>query len=700
MGVGGTAVAGQRDSALGRVTPSGAQVAAFAWIAVLPCAVLVIAGILVLGPPLGRLLFPPPDVTFWPQLTQTVDPPNPEPTEHARYLLALSAPLLLAGAIALAPRVMWRWSADATVRAARGVQIAALVFVGACLVAQRRQVYFAGISGSSHVVYFTLPTLGVALALAAAIAAAIRSDRMRRALRALAAETRARRIAATAAAVVVVAAWMLPAINTERTIVAAHVAVAEHLPFWLDEVFAVLNGRYPLVDFAAQYGSLWPYPIAGALALFGTSIGVYTVATVAIGVAALLALFGVFRRVVGSVLGLLVFLPVLATTLYTMEGPLDNRYAIVNLFSTFPLRYAGPFLLVWLTTRHLTGAPPRRARWLFLAGGLVALNNAEFGVPALVATVAALAWSWQRPTLARLRTLALEAALGVLGALALVTVFTLAIAGSLPHLSLLVRYTHLFALAGYGMLLMKPVVGMSTIIYLTYVAAIGIATVRLVNREPDRLMTGLLAWSGVFGLGIGSYYVGRSFPEVLINLFGAWAFTVALLFVVVVRAMAARAARLPSIAEAACLVTFAVLICSLAQTPTPWSQVARLRNTGVALYARPMGQPFIAEHTRTGEHVALLTLLGHRTAYNLRIVDVTPYTGAPSMPTANQLDEVLRLVREAGGRKVFLSRLEPYADIQQALLDRGYRRAATERYGMQEFVAPASPTRAASTHGD
>jgi hypothetical protein len=698
MGVGGTAVVGQRDGALGHAAPREARAAELAWLAAVPCAALVVILIAVLGPPLGRLLFPPTHVVFWPQVLETAIPPNREPTEHARYLLALSAPLLLAGAIVLAPRFAPRWPAELTAWVVRGVQLAALAFVAVCVVEQRRQTYFEGVNASPHVVYFTLPTLAVAAALTAASAAALRSGRAWRALRALAVETRARRLAASAGAAVAVGVWLLPAINTERTIVAAHVVVAEHLPFWLDEVFAVLDGRYPLVDFAAQYGSLWPYPIGGAMALFGTSIGVYTVATVAIGAVALLALFGVFRRVAGSVLGLLVFLPVLATTLFMMEGPLANRYAVVNLFSTFPLRYAGPLLLAWITARHLAGAPPRRARWLFLAGGLVALNNAEFGVPALAATAAAVAWSSERLTRARLRTLALEAALGVAAALALLSALTLIAAGSLPHLSLLFRYTHLFALAGYGMLPMKPLVGMSTILYLTYVAAIGVATVRAVSRDPDRLMTGLLAWSGVFGLGIGSYYMGRSYPEVLINLFGAWALSVALLLVVVVRAMAARAPRLPTLAEAACLFAFALMICSLAQTPTPWSQASRLRHTGVAVYARPMGQPFVAAHTRSGESVALLTQLGHRAAYNLGIADVTPYTGGSSMPTADQLDETLRLLREAGGRKVFLSLEERFADMPRALLERGYRRVAVERFGMQEFVAPARPARAGTAH--
>ena len=36
--------------------------------------------------------------------------------------------------------------------------------------------------------------------------------------------------------------------------------------FTLDETYAILNGRTPLADFTAQYGSLWPYLPAAVLA--------------------------------------------------------------------------------------------------------------------------------------------------------------------------------------------------------------------------------------------------------------------------------------------------------------------------------------------------------------------------------------------------------------------------------------------------
>jgi len=687
VGAAALAEAQQLDAQVreGQDPPRCLSAAELAWVASIPIGMLVVVAILVLGPVVGDLLFPRSDVTFWPSIVR-IAPPDPESTEHARFLIALSAPALLTGVILFGRRrvgPMPPAQIDVLVRVAQMVAFSSIVL---CVILQHRYAFFW--LAARHVVYFRVSTLVAAGVIAAAIAWVLASDRLRSRFRWLFVESRTRRFAGTAVAIIAIVVWMLPAVNFEDTIGGANQAIVDHIPYWLDEVYATLGGRLPLVDYVAQYGSLWPYPIAATMALLGDSVGAFTIAMSAISAVAMLAMFDALRRVARSSLAaLLLFLPFLATSFFMMQGPLENRYAIVNLFGTFPLRYAGPFLLVWLLVRHLDGASPRRSRWLFLAAGLVVLNNAEFGIPALGATVAALLWSRTRPGLARL---AIEGAVGLAGAVALLSALTLVMAGELPHLEMLFRFSRLFALSGWAMLPMKPTLGVSTVIYLTYVAAIGVATVRAVGDEADRVMTGLLAWSGVFGLGIGSYYMGRSHPEVLTNMFPAWALCITLLFVLAVRTAAARPRRLPSLPEVACLLGFGVLVCSLAQTPTPWSQVARLNRTADPLYAQPLGEPFIAAHIRPGEPVAILTGLGQRAAYDLGVVDVTPYA-AGSMPTIDQFDEMLADLRAAGGRKVFFAKNEQtwtQADVPDALSQRGYRVAARERYGMMEYVRP------------
>jgi hypothetical protein len=677
--------AGAGANAASRDAARACSAAEVAWIAALPVAVLVVGAIVVLGPPLGRLLFGPSATSFWRDSLFVV---KPEPTEQARFLIALTAPLLLAGAVLLAERRPLRLSAAAAGRAVWAAQAAGVAFVVACLAIQRHVTYeslFASGGPPFHRAYFTNATLLVAVAAAAALLAGVRDARVRTRFAAWARESRGRRIGATAVAALLVAVWELHAFTTEGTVAREHFAAMYHIQFTMDETAAVLDGRSPLVNFAAQYGSLWPYPVAAAMALVGKSIGSFSALMCLISGIAMLAIYGVLRRVARSaVAGLLLFAPFLATSFFLLRGPLDARYTFGNIYSDYPIRFAGPWLLAWLTARHLGGERPR-GRWvLFLVAGLVALNNVDHGIPALGAALAALLWTEGRPTRAGLLALARDVAAGVAAAIALVSLGLLVRSGSLPDFALGVRYARLFAVAGYEMLPM-PTLGFHTVIYLTFVAAIVVATVRAVAGESDRLLTGMLAFSGIFGLGAGAYFVGRSHPEVLVASFGAWALAVALLLVAALRRYATQRSRWPAPALAACAVAFCVCAVSLAQTPGPWEQLRRLDRTGARILHAPAGQQLVAATAHRGERVALLFLLGHWIGANLGVTDVTPYTGGISMPARQQLTDTIRALRDEGGSKLYLdSTVHP--EMGEALGAAGFVLTRRDRQGLELWV--------------
>ncbi len=670
-----------------------------AWLAVVPCAAVTVALIAALGPLVGDLLLPRSSVRFFETSVREL---APEPHEQGRFLVALLGPLLLAGATALLARRPPRMRSALVQPLVWGAQAAAVAFAVVCLVIQRGLVFAYPNYQPITQQYFTNATLVVALLGACGLVAAVRSERVRELAARWGRETTARRIAWTLAAALLIAIWLLHAFNTEHTVANESQPAAYHLQFTLDETFAVIDGRSPLVNFAAQYGSLWPYPVAAVMSLIGPSVGSFTGLMVLISGIALLAMYDVLRRVARSPLrGFLLFAPFLATSFFLLRGPLANRYTVATIFSDYPMRFAGPWLLAWLTVRHLDGVRPR-ARWpLFLVAGLVVMNNTDHGVPALVALVAALLWAGAgragadatpgRP--ARLRSLALEALAGLVAAYALVASLTLVRAGSLPDPALMVRFAKLFALAGFAMLPM-PVLGFHLVIYMTFVATLAVATVRALtgpDRGPhERALTGALAFVAVFGLGSGAYYVGRSHPEVLVTSFAAWSFALALLTLIALRRLAARPRRWPEPAVAACLVAFCVAACSLAQTPTPWSQIDRLRDTTTASFRVPAGQRFVAAHVRRGEHVALLQTLGHRIAANLHIADVTPYTGQASMPAVDQLEDTLRILRREGGTKIFIGVGGPeIPDVRPALEAAGYGMTAEDHENNQLWVAGA-----------
>ena len=655
-----------------------------AWLAAVPATAIALAAIVLLGPPLGAWLLADPHLRFLPGALGGV---RREPTEQARYLLALAAPLLLAGLTLRLRRHPPQPIAAAAPALARGIEIAAVALLAGCFVAQRLQdaQRDAG-SGRGPIVYFTIPSVLAALAIAAAIAAAVRSAAVRERWARWRPDTPARRIAAALLALVAIVVALLPALNTDGSLAHEFEAVIYHLQFTYDESVAVLDGRSPLHDFATQYSALWPYALAGGMSLLGASVTAFTGMLAALTGVTLLALYDVLRRAARSSLGALaLFLPLLATFALRLHGPAVARFSLVDYFGVLPLRYAGPFLLAWLVARQLDGARPRRAWPLFLAAGVVALNNTDFGLAALGATVAALAWTHGRPDAGGVRRLALEAAAGLLASLALVCALLLARTGALPHLGLLVRYARIFVRGGFAMLPMRPVVGFSTVIYLTHVAAVAVATVRAIRGAEDRLATGLLAWSGVFGLGAGSYYVGHSLSEVLIYTFPCWALSVALLTLVTLRALAA-SGRWPSPAQLACLFAFGLLTCSLAQTSPPWEQIRRVAQNGPAVFAQPIGQGFVAQHSGRGEAVLIMSALGHRIAYNLGLRDVEPFTGARSIFTLEQVDESLAALRAAHGTKVFVLLVEAYPGLTAAL-ERDYDLRARSEEGMALWVA-------------
>ncbi|HZV72473.1 MAG TPA: hypothetical protein VFF79_02050 [Conexibacter sp.] len=683
----------------------GARVAveadALAWVLAVPVALLAIALIALLGPPLGRLLHSGGDpYTFWRDLRWAV---VPKPTEQGRFLLALAAPLLLAGALVATVR---RGLALPTRVAAVAVPLAQALLVAfavVCVVVQQRLVYEVPIyqAGVSHRWrYFTPATLVVAAVLTAGAFALLGRPAPRARLAGWLRETDRRRLAAALLAVALTALWLLHAVNTDASIMGTSSHEWSPAQFTLDETYAVLNGRTPLVDFTAQYASLWPYLTAAALALFGTTFLVFSLAMCAITAVALLAVYALLRRIVrNGVTALLLYLPFLATSLFMVGGTTTSRYTFGDYFGVFPLRYAGPFLLAWLLVRRLEGAQARAVWPLFLAAGLVVLNNAEFGLAALAATVAALVWTAQDRSPRALARLAGQLALGLLAAYALVAALALVRTGELPQLGRLLDYGRLYSIGSFGLLKLHRLLGLHLVVYVTYAAAIVVATVRAIERAPNRPLTAMLVWSGVFGLGSAAYFMGRTHPELLVALFPTWALALTLLALDAVARLERRPSARPGLGTLLVLAGMALAVCSLAQLPLPWTQLERLgQGTPTApliegeaplppfsgaflpdpstrdfFASVPQGGRFVI---RKGAPVAILLTTGHQIAHAFGVVDVSRYTGLYSIVTRERLRTVVDDLRAAGGRTLFLP--EASQEVYATLVRWGFERRSEQ----------------------
>jgi hypothetical protein len=676
-----------RDDARVAVEP-----AAIAWLLAVPVALVSIGLIVLLGPPLGRLLHSGASpYTFWSDLSWAV---VAEPTEQGRFLLALAAPLLFAGALAATARRGLSLSPRVAAVAVPLAQAVLLAFAVVCILVQQRLVYEVPIyqPGVSHRWrYFTPATLVAAGVLAAGAFVVLDRSAWRACVASWLRETDRRRLVAMLLAILLTAIWLLHAVNTDSSIMGTSSHEWSPAQFTLDETYAVLNGRTPLADFTAQYGSLWPFLTAAALAVFGETFLVFSLAMCAITAVALLAVYALLRRIVrNGVTALLLYLPFLATSFFLVGGTLTSRYSFGDYFGVFPLRYAGPFLLAWLLVRQLDGAGPRRPWILFGVAGLCVLNNAEFGLAALAATVAALVWTASDRSLRALARLAGQLALGLLVAYALVALLTLIRAGELPQLSRLLDYGRLYSIGGFGLLHLHRTLGLHLVVYLTYAAAIGVATVRAIERAPNRPLTGMLAWCGVFGLGSAAYFMGRTHPELLIALFPTWALTLGLLTVDVVARVTQRADARPRLGTALVLMATALTVCSLAQVPAPWTQLQRIGQdkpttpliegeAPLPIYSRAFlpdlsTREFFAP--QPGAKVAILLTTGHQIAHALGVIDISRYTGLYSIVNRERLRTVVDDLRAEGGSTVYLP--DASQEVYDTLRGWGFRRQPGE----------------------
>jgi hypothetical protein len=613
-----------------------------------------------LGGPLGNLLLANHGrVTLLPEWQFAV---FLKPAEQARYFIALAAPILLAMAtLALTHRELRArpGTAGALVIAS---QCAGAAFIVLCVWEQR-----------TVETYFTTRTLLVAATLTAMALVALKNDRARaRATAALSGRRRAVAVIVPAVAVLATALWVLAGLNFDDTLRNASYSTLYNIRCVLDETFAVLDGRTPFVNYTPQYGSLWPSLTALVMSVFGATFTVFSITMCTTTALSLLAIFALLRRATGNALAALaLYLPFLASSLFFTEPASVNRYGPITLYALFPLRYAGPLVLAWLLARHLDGARPRRRWVLFLAGGFVVLNNTDFGIPAFGATLAAFLWigiPLRRMDVLRLLRDALS---GLVATYALVSIVTLLRTGSLLHLGALFFFARIFGLADLGDL-PTPTLGMHIVIYLTYVAAIAAATVRAIRRDPGHLLTGLLVWSSVFGLGIGAYYMGRSTGEAVVMMFSAWTLALALLTVATVRQIARDPTRRVTVAHVAVLFGMGVAACSVAQTPAPWAQIERLRRTAAPIYATAPALRQLLVHYGGGRPEAIMNSFGHRMAYESGIVDVSPYAGVSAIFTLQQFKETLCALQAAGGHLLVLPLGTTWPSLFRAAREAGY----------------------------
>ena len=625
-----------------------------AWLGSIGAALFTVVAFAWLTPQLAKL-YPSPDQALFAVWRRYG---FPEPLEDVRSMLALAMPFVAAVAVlVLGSRRAARRSLDPLVIAA---QIACLgLLVRAVLEPPTGPPIVA--SGYLKPYVFSVSNLVAGLCIGVVMTGLILwwAGAPPRPLERFAGWLTLRPVLAMALAVLATVVFLLPAVVTDASIAHNGSLVSQISPP-AEDYMAVINGGTPLVDYIAQYANLLPFVVAPLLRAFDSSLTAYSITMCTLSGIGLLAVFGVLSEVTRRTWAALVlYVPFLALALFPWHEYGAAREFNGNYYALFPDRLLGPFVLAWLCARWTRDR--RVPIWaIYLLAGLTVLNNSEFGVGALIALTAAILAGAprQRPPRLSWAKMALEAAVGLVSAILIVSIVTVARTSHLPDPSLLTYYSHLFLREAYALLPM-PDLGLHWALYATYTGALLVAVVRWVQQAPDRTLTAMLAFSGCFGLVTGMYFVGRSSPLQLMILFPAWA--LCLTIVAWTAGVALRSTRTDRMGlrrlllpAAAALVGFGVMVAAVDRISPPWRQLDRLATGGRAVDDTPNAQRFIGARTRPGESVFVIgTPLAHRLADRAGVENVSPLNGLVSLVSVAEADRSLDQLEESGGTKVF-----------------------------------------------
>ncbi len=480
-------------------------------------------------------------------------------------------------------------------------------------------------------------------------------------------------------AIVATVLMMLPAVYFDRSPRPME-TMRWHLPFTMGEFAAVDNGRTFDVDFYPQYQRILAYLLLPVFHIIGLSVTTFTVTMAVLSAVGLAALFEIFRRLTGNAwTALPLYLPLLWVSVMPTAEFREQQHQVdsaITYFAVSPIRYLGPFLTAYLLTLYLGRPSARRLVALAFVAGLSALNNLDFGLPALVAACFAVWHSaegrlFPRPGPASRMIGGL--ALGVGAAVAAYLALTYFRSGRLPNFAAIIQFQRAFAMQGFLMLPM-PALGWHGVFYLTFLAALARG---LFGPAGASVRNGLLLFAGIFGSGVMMYYVGRSHWRVLAAIFPAWS----LAFMLIAwscwedRPQFACWTELPRrLGPVTCLVVYGYWQCLSASgnVPSPIHQIARLSAPPAESWIAPDRlTAFVQQNGDRGEKVAILHADGHLIATRAGVRNAFPFSHPKSLILLDQLRLTMRHLRREGVRRVFGN---PEREVATELRRLGFRR--------------------------
>jgi hypothetical protein len=300
-----------------------------------------------------------------------------------------------------------------------------------------------------------------------------------------------------------------------------HLRDPYHFTFTGDELSAVAAGRFPLVDYIPQYTNLLSYPIAPFMRLLPDQAG--QIALIWILVLQLLTLAAVLALplIVGGWRMLAPAALVLTAVICISSNAFSTK--VTTYFAIMPLRLVLPILLLLATLLLLRRQSSGRRRLvvafvLGLGGAVTAINNPDFGAPALLVVLVTLLLTsrgWN--------SLFSVAAAFVLGSVIPFLIYSLVFLAFGRHVdwTSLLFFQRIFGSEGFMQVAMSAF-GLHIAVASLYasVCSIGLLLLVLARQRPEsriRLHGLLLFLVGSYSLLSLVYFAGRSLVPTLLG---------------------------------------------------------------------------------------------------------------------------------------------------------------------------------------
>jgi hypothetical protein len=292
-----------------------------------------------------------------------------------------------------------------------------------------------------------------------------------------------------------------------------------HFTAAFQSVVQVHQGNALLINCRGQYG-LYAHFLQPLFALCGLSVLKFTLVMGLLLATSFVALWAFLREATANHLaaGFGFFALVFAGWLYHRFPGGQAFHCFDPYFQYHPIRFLFPTALVWLGWTYLR-RPRRGLYWgalVFLSAGV--LWNFDSGLPALLTWITTLCFAdlFRPGARAKIGALAGHLGAGGLSGAGVVGLYAAAMFlryGAFPDFAEFFHFQKLFYLAGFCMLPMEfP--GTWVLVVLVYLAGLTYAAFALAANRGT-VKANMVFLLSVLGLGLFSYYQGRSHPYVL-----------------------------------------------------------------------------------------------------------------------------------------------------------------------------------------